>query len=97
MRCDKIIDIISNEFYDIIYTGSSTEFEINDMRYKRTVTAMGYVPNDGLKGIILMDDKEYNTFRKCQVATYYTDKCYKDHLQRDEIEHHVKTLAINRT
>jgi hypothetical protein len=56
VRCDKIIDIISNEFYDIIYTGSSTEFEINDVRYKQTVTAMGYVPNDGLKGIILMDD-----------------------------------------
>ena len=55
MRCYEIFDIISNEFYDIIYTGRSTKFEINDVRYKRTVTAMGYVPNDGLKGIILMD------------------------------------------
>ena len=56
VECDEIFDIIQNEFYDIIYLGSSTKFEIIDVRSNVTVTASGYVPNHSLNGIILMDD-----------------------------------------
>lgn len=55
-KCDKIKDIIQNEFYDIIYKGKDERVEYVDVRSNFNVAAGNIVPNHELLGIILMND-----------------------------------------